>query len=207
MSKGGEDGWTYKLQPLTSSLPTDSWTHTSTVTAPAGAVGLETGSDPLILLARNSNIDVVTAMTTAVESDHAHPGDVLKVSVFAFDVTTRMKLDPDADSMAVSLVRQNPINSTLEVLNTDLSTWSTWGTGAMPLLPLTASTGDPRLFQLTLTDTALWGTSDIVAVQGACRVKGTTYASSVPRELVSSAANGHAAYRFDGSGLVGFPMK
>lgn len=227
-SGGGEDGWTNTLQPWSAALPGGVWTHTTDVTAPitdpAGTVGtvvkatgLEAGTDTLKLLARDFGVQVVTAIGKTAEDDHIHPGDPLTVTVFAFDAPSGKRLTVDGPLTAddtvtiqtipkVSLVRL--VAGALQALQPDLTTWAPWAPGAtLPALLTTKSVADPGAWTLTLTATAAWGTTDLVAVQGLVVIVGGTYTSQVPREVLSGAANGHGAYRFDGAGFVGFPSK
>lgn len=207
-TQGGEDGWTGPaLKPWDSQLPSGKWTHTTTVTSPSNAMDLETGADTVNLVSRNFNAVVVAVLSVSNEADHAHPGDTLTASMYAYTSTSGVRIAPDDGTVKFSLTRLNRTTGLMEALNTDLTTWSAWTTGVRPSFALIASTVDPTLFQLALPATSDWGVSDIVEAQAVCVIGGGTYVGMVPRELLSAAANGHGKYKFDGGGFVGYPSK
>jgi hypothetical protein len=202
--EGTEAGWCNTLQPWSSALPGGFWSHTTTVTAPSTATGLETGTDTLTLLAKNPNYQVVVGLTLAspgAEADHAHFGDNLTASLVVLNVASDFKVPIDAGSAVVSLIRYNAATSLLEALATNGTTWSTWSTGVLPTIPMTVNPNDPNLWQYTFTSTAGWGATDVIAAQVQCKINGTPYGMAAPRELVSTAANGHAKYALDVTGL------
>lgn len=206
-TEGTDAGWTNTLEPWSSALPGGTWKHTATVTAPASATGLESGYDTLTLLARNPNYQVIAGLTHATagnEGDHAHAGDNLIANLVVLNVATDTKVQIDASSAKVSLVRYNATTGYLEALQTDGTTWSNWTSGALPTFTMSASANDAYLYQYTFTGTASWGATDIVAAQAQCLINGTSYGVDVPREMVSATANHHNTYAFDGAGFVGF---
>lgn len=206
----GADGRPPTLAPWDSQLPSGTWLHGVTVTAPAGAVGLEANPDAArTLLAVDPNLVLVCGAGPATEpldARHLTPGVPVLAGVVVFDVASRrtVALDEVGIAPSIAIGRFNVSLGRAEHLAAD-GTWQPTNGAVVHYWPCTKSPGDSTVWTMTFTETEGWGHADLFTV-GRAAVGGVTV-SNFGKEPVVGGINNHTDYVLDGPGLLGFPTR
>lgn len=205
-TQGGQAGWSPSFLPWDSQLTGGSWNKLATITAPANAVGLETGASQVVtLLSLDPAIEIFLDLLPVIagtEDRHLHAGDGMQVVATVMRTDTMRRITPDVGTVTAILIRYNIALTRFEYLAADKVTWVAWTGISTPAdtIPLTDA-GDGLTFTLQFTTTGGWTSVDVLAVAVAAKVGGTPYKKSVPRELVA-ANNDHDRYVFDAVGFA-----
>jgi hypothetical protein len=209
-TEGGEAGWGSAFFSWSDQLPTGIWNKTDTITAPAGAVGLESGNIfAYVLTASNPNYRMLVGAgpaTAATDARHFTPGLPLLVGMVVFDTNSNVTLVLDANPVpSIAIGRFNLTYGRAEYLTADGVTWAAATGATIYYFPLTVSPGDPNAWTAFFASTDTWSVSDLFVV-GKCTIGGVPVASFM-KEVVVSGVNNHDKYAFDGPGFVGFPSR
>lgn len=184
-TQGGRVGGT-ALVGWDSSLPAGTHSFRGTFTDVAGTQGQ--ADYPLVLQAFNPNVQVVTNITKFTRQDaHLMAGENILIVGYALDRKTRIKIPPDTDTVFCAVTRHNATSGRREhlvsdTLNTEAA-WESWDElEPLVIFQMTASAGDPRVFEKVFAYTGGWSKDN--TAQTFLDVNGTPYSSDRAREVV-----------------------
>lgn len=207
--EGGQDGWGAGFLTWPDALPGGVWVATTTITAPAGATGLESPpTDNYRLVASDPNLRMITAggpATPATDTKHLTPGAPFLAGLAVFNTLTNKTMALDATPVpAIAIGRFNLTAGRAEFLAADL-TWQPTLGATVYYWPCAQSPGDSHVWTVTFADTSTWGVADVFTI-------GHGYIGGVPlsafqKEIVVSGINNHNQYSFDGPGFIGLPTR
>lgn len=208
-TNGGQAGWGTSFGSWPDGLPTGTWNHTITITAPSTATGLETpAASTFSLIAANPNLRLVCGggpATTGTDARHFTPGVPLLAGVVVFNTATMVTITLDTSpTPAVALGRFSLTLGRAEFLDSD-GVWKATNGASIYYWPCTVSAGDSKVWTYAFTDTSTWSVSDLFII-GRAYVGGVPV-SSFQKEIAVAGINNHSGYAFDGAGFVGFPVK
>lgn len=208
-TQGGQTGWGSPAAAWPDGLPTGTWNHTVTITAPSTATGLETpATSQFMLVASNPNLRLLCGggpATAGTDTRHFTPGVPLLAGIVVFNTQTMQTVALDTSPVpAVALGRFSLTLGRAEFLDSD-GVWKGTNGATLYYWPCAVSPGDPKAWTVAFTDTSAWNVSDLFIV-------GRAYVSGVPvssfqKEIAVAGINNHSGYAFDGAGFVGFPTR
>lgn len=211
-TQGGQVGWPSAFMAWSDVLPPGTWNKTCTITAPSNSTGLEiNNTEAYQLVAANPNYRIICAggpASTQADARHFTPGDDFLVGIAVINVETMQTLRLDTSpAPSCAIGRFNLTFGRAEFLASDGTTWVPATGSTVYFHPCTVSPGDANAWTKAFsgTQTAGWGNADIFII-------GSAFIGGVPvndfyKEIVVNGVNNHDAYKFDGGGFVGFPVK
>lgn len=206
-TQGGEVGWGPSFTPWDSQLPSGNWITKTTVTAPAGATNLDPAPSSIYsLIAADPNLKCIVGAGPTDDRKHFVPGGPFLVVLGGFNTTTAKRIAVDAGTAMVAVSRINLATERIQYLEADGVTWTDITDAATVYFhSMTALTGDAKVFKKVFTNTAGWGSSDLVVI-GKAAVGGVPITADA-KEISVQSINNHDSYKFDGAGFVGFPTR
>lgn len=206
----GANGMPPDMAVWDAALPGGAWTHTSTITGPSHAVGLDFNrTEQRVLLAANPALALICgAGPSAADTDERHlePGMEVLIGLTIANVFTGESVAADPGTAACAVARFNLTLARAEFLDAD-GLWKPTNGNLVYFWPLSPSPGDPKTYITIFSadKTPAWGVSDLFLV-GVAEVNGVPMTNFM-KEVVVKGVNNHNAYKFDGAGMLGFPTR
>lgn len=206
----GVNGTPPEMAVWDAALPGGPWSHTTTITEPAHAVGLDFNrTERRTLLAANPALALICgAGPSAADTDERHlePGMEVLVGLTIANVFTGESVPADPGTAACAVARFNLSLARAEFLDAD-GVWKPTRGNLVYYWPLSPSPGDRNTYITIFSadKTGSWGVSDLFVV-GVAEVSGVPLTNFM-KEVVVQGVNNHNFYKFDGAGFLGFPTR